>query len=93
MGITYEEFLQDYADDTMIKRLNTVEEVAALALLLASQYGGGHHRCHPRRRRRQLQLLTESAAQNALRPRPGAFLCRGGTGVTAARSVAQQPID
>ncbi len=41
MGITYEQFLQNYADDTMIKRLNTVDEVAAMALLLASQYGGG----------------------------------------------------
>lgn len=41
MGITYEEFLQQYADDTMIRRLNTVEEVAGLALLLASEYGGG----------------------------------------------------
>ena len=41
MGITYEEFLQQYADDTMMKRLNTVEEVAGLALLLASAHGGG----------------------------------------------------
>ncbi len=41
MGITYEEFLQQYADDTMIKRLNKVEEVAAMALLLASEHGGG----------------------------------------------------
>jgi 3-hydroxybutyrate dehydrogenase len=41
MGLTYEQFLQSYADDTMIKRLNTVEEVAGLALLLASEHGGG----------------------------------------------------
>jgi 3-hydroxybutyrate dehydrogenase len=41
MGITYEEFLQGYADDTMIKRLNTVGEVAGMALLLASGQGGG----------------------------------------------------
>ena len=41
MGLTYEQFLGQYADDTMIKRLNTVEEVAALALVLASEYGGG----------------------------------------------------
>ena len=41
MGMTYAEFLQNYADDTMIKRLNTVEEVAAMALLLASPYGAG----------------------------------------------------
>jgi 3-hydroxybutyrate dehydrogenase len=41
MGISYEEFLQQYADDTMIKRLNTVDEVAGMALLLASEYGAG----------------------------------------------------
>lgn len=41
MGITYEEFLQSYADESMIKRLNTVGEVAAMAVLLASDAGGG----------------------------------------------------
>ena len=41
MGITYEQFLQNYANESMIKRLNTVEEVAAMALLLASDVGGG----------------------------------------------------
>jgi NAD(P)-dependent dehydrogenase (short-subunit alcohol dehydrogenase family) len=40
-GITYEEFLQNYADESMIKRLNTCEEVAAMAVLLASEAGGG----------------------------------------------------
>ena len=40
-GITYEQFLQNYADESMIKRLNRVEEVAAMALLLASGYGSG----------------------------------------------------
>jgi len=40
-GITYEQFLQAYADESMIKRLNTVEEVAAMAVLLASDVGGG----------------------------------------------------
>lgn len=40
-GITYEQFLQNYADESMIKRLNRVEEVAAMALLLASEYGSG----------------------------------------------------
>ena len=40
-GITYEEFLQTYADESMIKRLNTVKEVAAMAVLLASEEGGG----------------------------------------------------
>lgn len=40
-GITYEQFLQAYADESMIKRLNLVEEVAAMALLLASQFGAG----------------------------------------------------
>jgi 3-hydroxybutyrate dehydrogenase/3-oxoacyl-[acyl-carrier protein] reductase len=40
-GITYEQFLQNYADESAIKRLNTVEEVAAMAVLLASPVGGG----------------------------------------------------
>ena len=40
-GITYEEFLDNYAQESMIKRLNTVEEVAAMAVLLASPAGGG----------------------------------------------------
>jgi NAD(P)-dependent dehydrogenase (short-subunit alcohol dehydrogenase family) len=41
MGITYEDFLQGYADESMIKRLNTAEEVAACAVWLASEAGGG----------------------------------------------------
>ena len=40
-GITYEQFLDNYAQESMIKRLNTVDEVAAVALLLASEQGGG----------------------------------------------------
>jgi 3-hydroxybutyrate dehydrogenase len=40
-GISYEEFLQAYANESMIKRLNTVEEVASMAVLLASKEGGG----------------------------------------------------
>lgn len=41
MGITYEQFKDNYAQETAIKRMNTVEEVAAVALLLASEQGGG----------------------------------------------------
>jgi len=41
MGITYEQFLEGYAADSMIKRLNTVEEVAAMAVLLAGPAGAG----------------------------------------------------
>ena len=41
MGITYEKFLDDFASHAAIKRLNTVEEVAAVALLLASDVGAG----------------------------------------------------
>jgi 3-hydroxybutyrate dehydrogenase/3-oxoacyl-[acyl-carrier protein] reductase len=40
-GQSYDEFLQAYANESMIKRLNTVEEVAAVAVLLASDVGGG----------------------------------------------------
>ncbi len=40
-GITYEQFLDNYAQESSIKRLNTVEEVAAMATLLASAAGGG----------------------------------------------------
>jgi 3-hydroxybutyrate dehydrogenase/3-oxoacyl-[acyl-carrier protein] reductase len=40
-GSTYEEFLQSYANESMIKRLNTVEEVAACAVWLASEPGSG----------------------------------------------------
>jgi 3-hydroxybutyrate dehydrogenase/3-oxoacyl-[acyl-carrier protein] reductase len=41
MGITYAQFLDSYAQESLIKRLNTVEEVAAMALLLASDVGAG----------------------------------------------------
>ena len=41
MGISYEQFLDNYAQESMIKRLNTVEEVAAIALVLASDAGAG----------------------------------------------------
>jgi len=40
-GITYDQFKQHYADASTIKRLNTVQEVAAVAILLASDKGGG----------------------------------------------------
>ena len=40
-GITYAQFLDAYAQEAAIKRLNTVEEVAAMAVLLASEQGGG----------------------------------------------------
>ena len=41
MGITYEQFLDGYAQDAMLKRITRVEEVAAMAVLLASEVGGG----------------------------------------------------
>lgn len=41
MGISYEEFLDGYAQDAAIKRLNTVDEVAVMALMLVSDLGGG----------------------------------------------------
>ena len=41
MGMTYEEYIDSYAQEAAIKRINTVEEVAAVAVLLASELGGG----------------------------------------------------
>ena len=41
MGISYEEFKDNYAQDAAIKRLNTVDEVAGLALFLCSDLGAG----------------------------------------------------
>ncbi len=41
MGISYEQFKDNYAQEASIKRLNTVEEVSAMAMLLASEHGGG----------------------------------------------------
>lgn len=41
LGITYEQFLDSYAQESMIKRLNTVAEVAAVAMLLVSDAGAG----------------------------------------------------
>lgn len=40
-GITAEEFLAQYAAESASKRVNTVEEVAAVAVLLASDAGSG----------------------------------------------------
>lgn len=41
MGLTFEEMVDLFAQESAIKRPNTVEEVAAVALLLASDEGGG----------------------------------------------------
>jgi NAD(P)-dependent dehydrogenase (short-subunit alcohol dehydrogenase family) len=40
-GISYEQFLRNYAEETMIKRLISAGEVAAMAVLLASDAGAG----------------------------------------------------
>jgi 3-hydroxybutyrate dehydrogenase/3-oxoacyl-[acyl-carrier protein] reductase len=40
-GITYEQFLAAYAEEASIKRLNTIDEVAAMAVLLCSPEGAG----------------------------------------------------
>ena len=40
-GVSYEQFLEGYAAQALTKRLNTVEEVAAVAGLLASDAGAG----------------------------------------------------
>jgi 3-hydroxybutyrate dehydrogenase len=40
-GMTYEEFIDHYASETLTGRINAVEEVAAVALLLVSPAGAG----------------------------------------------------
>jgi 3-hydroxybutyrate dehydrogenase len=41
MGLTFEEMVDQFAQETAIKRITTVEEVAAVAVLLASDAGAG----------------------------------------------------
>jgi len=41
IGMSYDELIDQYAQDAAIKRLNTVEEIAAVAVLLASDVGSG----------------------------------------------------
>ena len=41
MGISYEEFKQNYAQESSIKRLNTTDEVSGLAVFLCSESGSG----------------------------------------------------
>jgi 3-hydroxybutyrate dehydrogenase len=41
MGMTYEQLLDQFAQESAIKRLNEVEDVAAVAVLLASDAGAG----------------------------------------------------
>ncbi|MDG1231085.1 MAG: SDR family NAD(P)-dependent oxidoreductase [Pseudomonadales bacterium] len=41
MNVSYEDYLNSYAEVASTKRLTTVEEIAAVAVLLASEHGGG----------------------------------------------------
>jgi 3-hydroxybutyrate dehydrogenase/3-oxoacyl-[acyl-carrier protein] reductase len=41
MGLTYQGLLDSFAEEAAIKRLNTCEEVAEVAVLVASDIGGG----------------------------------------------------
>lgn len=41
MGMTFEEYIAFFTKDSAIKRANTVEEVAAMAMLLCSEEGAG----------------------------------------------------
>ena len=83
MGITYEQFLDNYAQESMIKRLNTVEEVAAIALVLASATGRWHHQRADQRRRRHrglvaLPALVIGARATSLTDVGEAFVVPGG---------------
>ena len=62
MGVpSYEAMLDLFAQESAIKRLNTVEQVAAVAVLLASDVGAQHDRVHVPGRRRHDALLTSPA--------------------------------
>jgi 3-hydroxybutyrate dehydrogenase len=41
MGMTFDEMVDMFSQESALKRPNTVEEVAAMAVLLASEAGGG----------------------------------------------------
>jgi enoyl-[acyl-carrier-protein] reductase (NADH) len=41
MGITFDEMVALFAEESAIKRPNTVEEVAHVAVMLAADAGGG----------------------------------------------------
>ena len=41
MGMTYDEMVEQFSGESSIKRMNTVEEVGAVAVLLASDIGAG----------------------------------------------------
>ena len=41
MGLTFDEMIEQFASESSIKRVNTVEEVGAVAVLLASDIGAG----------------------------------------------------
>ena len=41
MGLTFDEMVDQFAQETAIKRITTIEEVAAVAVLLASEVGAG----------------------------------------------------
>lgn len=40
-GVSYEDFLGGYADETLTKNINTVDEIVAMAMLLVSDAGAG----------------------------------------------------
>ena len=58
MGITFDEMVALFAAESAIKRPNTLDEVAAVAVLLASDVGGRHHRRDLQRRRRNGSVLS-----------------------------------
>ena len=41
MGLTFDEMVDQFAQETALKRITTIDEVAAVAVLLASDVGGG----------------------------------------------------
>ena len=58
LGMSYEALIEMFTQASAIKRPNTVDEVAAVALLLASDAGRQHDRHAVPRRRRDDALLA-----------------------------------
>ena len=68
MGMSYDEMVEKvFKSKTLTGELNTVEQVAAVAVLLASEDRPRYHRQLLQRRRRTVALLTTNLHQTGTR--------------------------